>query len=203
MKTLVLLGILGAATGTLGAQEFSHMAYSLGAGFSTPIGATGQNLDTGWNLRASGGWNFTSRVGVMLDAGLDFMGVNSTVLSNMGYGSGKLSVFSLTLDPIVHLTPNGPVDFYVTGGGGYFHQNLALNDQTPIGGTVGNSFFSYLPTSPLVNSAASNKPGVDAAVGLEFGHKWGGKFFAEARYIHIYTGNYATSYLPVTFGFRH
>jgi hypothetical protein len=39
-------------------------------------------------------------------------------------------------------------------------------------------------------------------VGVAFGHKWGGRFFAEARYDRIFTGNYHTDYLPVTFGFR-
>jgi hypothetical protein len=32
-------------------------------------------------------------------------------------------VFSLTLNPIVHLTPKSNVDIYVTGGGGYYRQN--------------------------------------------------------------------------------
>jgi len=42
----------------------------------------------------------------------------------------------------------------------------------------------------------------DAGVGIAFGHKWGGRFFAEARYDRIFTGNYHTDYLPVTFGYR-
>jgi len=202
MKKLVLLSIFVTAAGTLGAQEVSRYAFSAGAGFSDPIGSSGQNLDTGWNLRAGGGINFSPHWGAMLDAGFDFMGVNSGTLSNLGYGSGKLSVFSLTLDPIVHLTPHRSVDVYVTGGGGYFHQDLALTNQQPFAGTVADPFFGYLPTTPLVNTAASNKPGIDAGVGVEFGHKWGGKFFAEARYDHIYTGTFDTNYFPVTFGFR-
>jgi hypothetical protein len=44
--------------------------------------------------------------------------------------------------------------------------------------------------------------GIDAGVGVEFGHKWGGKFFAEARYDHIYTSAFDTNYFPVTFVFR-
>jgi hypothetical protein len=42
-----------------------------------------------------------------------------------------------------------------------------------------------------------------AGAGISFGSKWGGKFFAEGRYVRIYTGDYHTDYLPVTFGFRH
>ena len=38
---------------------------------------------------------------------------------------------------------------------------------------------------------------------MEFGSKWGGHFFAEARYVRIFTGGgVQTDYVPVTFGFR-
>jgi hypothetical protein len=204
MKRLLFCGIFMA--GMLGAQEFSRYTFSAGAGFTTPVGTTGQNVDIGWNIKAGGGMNFSSRFGVNLDAGFDVLGVSAGDLNYLWYGSGSLTVFSLTLDPIVHLTPKGPVDVYVTGGGGYFHQNLNFKDGQPYASTVTLPFFSYLPTSPMGNSfygtAASNKPGIDAGIGVEFGHKWGGKFFAEARYDRIFTGNYHTDYIPVTFGFR-
>ena len=85
--------------------------------------ARGQNVvivDTGWNFRGSAGVNITPYVGVMLDAGYDSMGISSPTLTNLGFGGGNLSVFSLTLNPIVHLTPKSNVDIYVTGGGGYY-----------------------------------------------------------------------------------
>jgi hypothetical protein len=52
-------------------------------------------------------------------------------------------------------------------------------------------------------SDSVNKPGIDACVGVAFGSKWHGRFFAEARYNRIFMGNNfpATEYLPVTFGF--
>ena len=50
------------------------------------------------------------------------MGVNPSTLANIGVPGGRMSVFSATLDPIVHLNPKGHVDFYVTGGGGLFHR---------------------------------------------------------------------------------
>ena len=44
---------------------------------------------------------------------------------------------------------------------------------------------------------------MDVGVGIAFGTKWNGKFFAEARYNHIFDNNhYYTNYLPVTFGYR-
>ena len=40
-------------------------------------------------------------------------------------------------------------------------------------------------------------------MGISFGSKWRGKFFAEARYHRIFMGNdLHTDYVPVTFGYR-
>lgn len=206
MKRFAVVGILCAVAGTIDAQEFSRFSFSAGAGFTTPVGNTANNLDTGWNISAGGGVNFSQYVGAMLNFGVDFMDPSQAVVSNMGYGSGRANVLSLTLDPIVHLMPKGPVDIYVTGGGGYFRQYLNLG-QPVAPNTAGFSpFFGFAPEVPpgteLTTSYSINKPGIDAGVGIEFGHEWGGRFFAEAHYDRIFTGTYHTDYLPVTFGFR-
>src|ERR1044071_8450351 len=109
-------------TGGLRAQEFSHFAVSIGGGFPTPLGDTGTRTDFGWNVRGGAGVNFSPYVGVMVDAGYDSMGINASTLANIGVPGGRLSVFSATLDPIVHLSPKRHFDLYVTGGGGLYHR---------------------------------------------------------------------------------
>jgi hypothetical protein len=207
MKKLVVFGIFATITGTLGAQEFPRFTFDAGAGFTTPVGTTGDNLDTGWNVKTGVGYNFLPWVGAMVNFGFNNMGVNSTALSNLGYGGGTVRTFSVTLDPIVHLTPKSHVDFYVTGGGGYFWEQQQFTDPGVATGLVGNPFFGYYPaefgTNIVVSSYSVNKPGLDGGVGVAFGSKWGGRFFAEARYVRVFSGaGYHTDYLPVTFGFR-
>lgn len=202
MKKLVMFGIFAALTGTLGAQEFPRFAFDAGAGFTTPAGSTGNDLDTGWNVRAGVGYNFVPRVGAMVNFGFDNMGINSTALNDIGYGGGRVRVFSVTLDPIVHLTPHSHVDLYITGGGGYFREDQQFLDA---GVAVVPSFFGpqFINTNYVVSNYSVNKPGLDGGVGIAFGNKWGGRFFAEARYVRIFSGGgYQTDYLPVTFGFR-
>ena len=209
MKNALLLGVVSTlvGAGTLAAQEFSHFAFTAGAGFTTPVYATGQNLDVGWNVRAGAGINFTPHVGVLADFGFDSMGVTSTQLGNLGYGGGNLRVFSATLDPIVHLTPKSHVDFYITGGGGYFRQEQQFTQPGVVTGTGFSPFFGFYPvafgTNIVVSQYSVNKPGFEGGAGVAFGSKWGGKFFAEARYVRILTGQYYTEYVPVTFGYRH
>lgn len=207
MKTLVLITCIGlGALGAASAQETSHFAFDVGAGFTTPVGATGRYMDMGWNAGGGLGWNFNSSVGALIDLNYNQMGINSSTLQGIGVPGGDVHVFSATLDPIVHLMPHSKVDVYVTAGGGIYHrtQEFTQSGVANVGGY--NPFFGFysygVPTTQILASYTVNKPGIDAGMGIAFGSKWHGKFFAEAKYDRIFMNNYHTDYVPVTFGFR-
>jgi len=210
MKKLAIASCVGLMmVGALSAQEFSRFAFNAGAGFTQAVGDTGTRLDLGWNARLGAGVNFSPYVGLMVNAGYDNMGVNPTTLTNIGVPGGRMSVFSATLDPIVHFNPKGRVDFYVTGGGGLFHRYQEFTAPTVSVVTGFDPFFGFvpvaLPANQVLASYSVNKPGMDIGAGIAFGSKWHGKFFAEAKYMRIFMGNRApndTEYIPVTFGFR-
>jgi hypothetical protein len=193
--------------GGLRAQEFSRFAFGVGAGFTTPVGDTGTRTDLGWNVRAGVGVNFSPYVGLMVNAGYDNVGINSSTLANIGVPGGRMSVFSATLDPIVHLTPKRHFDLYVTGGGGLFHRYQEFTAPTVAITTGFDPFFGFFPVALAANqvlaSYSVNKPGIDVGMGVAFGSKFHGKFFAEARYNRIFMDRLPdTEYMPVTFGFR-
>jgi hypothetical protein len=207
MKNFVLVYGLGLlSTGLLSAQETPKFTFSLGGGFTEPVGATGSQLNTGWNIRGGAGFNFTSHVGANVDLGFDDLGINSTTLADIGVRGGSVHVFSATLDPIVHLNPHGHVDFYITGGGGLFHWYQQFTQPSVAIVPGFNPFFGFYPTAVPTNQILAyysvNKPGVDIGAGIAFGGIGHGKFFAEARYDHIYMARSHVDYIPATFGFR-
>ena len=207
MKTLTILSCLGLLGGVLSAQEMSKFTFDAGAGFTTAVGGTGRYLDTGWNVRGGAGVNFNHWLGVNLNAGYDSMGINSSTLTNIGVPGGTVSAFSLTLDPVVHLTRHAPVDLYITGGGGYFRQEQTFTQPALAYGGGYYPTFGFYPTAysynQVIGQYSVNKPGIDAGMGVNF-KTWGhAKVFAEARYDRIFLSNgYHTDYVPVTFGFR-
>jgi opacity protein-like surface antigen len=201
MKALFVC-ICVTAVASLSAQENAHFEASVGAGFTVPVVNTGHALDYGWNVAAGGGY-YWHHVGAMIDVNYTSMGINSTTLAALGAPSGRFRILSATLNPIVHLTPKSPVDVYATAGGGFYHQEQDVTEATlPLSGSTAVLFPGVVSTE-LKQSASTNKPGLDAGVGIAFGSMWKGRFFAEARYNRIFlNSHFRTVYVPVTFGFR-
>jgi opacity protein-like surface antigen len=187
------------------AQENQRFTFDLGAGFTQGIGTTGRSIDNGWDLQAGVGYNFAPRFGVKLDLGYSDFGINGTTLATIGVPDGAMHAFSATLDPVIHTNLNKHFDFYITGGGGIYHRYTEFTQPST---AIVPGFYPYygfyptaVPVSQILGSYSSNKPGVDIGIGVQFGTKFQGKFFAEAKYNHVFD-NISTNYLPVTFGFR-
>jgi len=198
--------LLAGLAGLLGAQEFHRATFNVGAGFTQPVGRTGDNLDMGWNVHGGAGVNFNPYVGAMLNVGYDHMGITSTTLSNFGVPGGDVHVLSATIDPIVHVNPHGHFDVYITGGGGFYHWYQEFTQPSVAVVTGFNPFFGFFPatvgTTQVLGSYSVNKPGWDIGAGVAFGSMLHGKFFAEAKYNRIFMSNARADYVPVTFGFR-
>ena len=198
---------LSCAAGVPAFAQFSHFTGFVGGGPTNAINPIGSRLDNGFNITAGAGVNANNHFGVMLDFIYNQNGINPTFLSQAGAPDGSVRVFGFTLDPVVHLTQEGPVDFYVTGGGGIYHRTVEYTQPVIAQGTFFDPWFGFYPaaftTNQIVGSYGQTKGGLDAGLGMSF--KLGSskvKAFAEARYHHIYTRNVATDIIPVSVGLR-
>jgi opacity protein-like surface antigen len=200
---IVPMGLLGACL--VNAQEFQRFTFDAGAGFTQPVGNTERHLDTGWNAGFGAGMNFTNRLGAMVQFNYNAMNINSATLNNIGVPGGNVSIWSLTLDPRVHLLPKGPVDVYLVGGGGLYHRTQEFTAPT-VATTLGfdpffgNFFPVAIPANTILASSTVNKPGFNVGAGVALGTKWHAKFFAEARWHHMFIDNVHDDWVPVTFG---
>ena len=203
--TFACFGLIFASVAS--AQEVPRFAFNIGGGFTQPVGNTERHLNTGWNVQAGAGFNFSQWVGLMVQADYNRFGINGATLNAVGFPDGDLNVFSATLDPIVHLTPRSHFDVYLIGGAGLYHRTQEFTQPTLTTFTQFDPFFGFyravIPTTQVLSSYTVNKPGVNGGLGIALGTKWHGKFFAEARYNRIFMGYRPdTEYVPVTFGFR-
>jgi hypothetical protein len=181
----------------------------VGGGFSEPLNPIGTRLDRGFNITAGAGISGKT-LGALVNFHYNDFGINQTALANVGAPDGTTRIWAFTLDPIVHLSPRpeGPVDFYITGGGGVYHRTVEFTQPTLTTFTAFDPWFGFYPatvaTNQILASYAVTKPGVDGGVGMSFKIGKGSlKAFAEARYHHMFMSRGPdTSFIPVTFGIR-
>ena len=205
----IFLSLLGGLLvgGSAFAQEVPRFTADVSGGFTRPVGTAGRNLDNGWNVGAGAGINFNAWLAAKVDVGYNDMDINSATLNSLGFPGGSFHIFSATLDPVLHLNHRGPVDLYLTGGGGIYHQYQQFTAPTVAFGTVFDPFFGFttvgVPANQVLASYSINKPGFDAGAGIAFGTPYRVKVFAEAKYNRIFLSNgVRTDYIPVSFGFR-
>ncbi len=168
-----------------------------GAGFSAPVNPTARNLDTGWNI--NGGVGVTNNwFGILFDATFNDFGINHSTLVRAGAPNGSQKFWALTVDPVFHVNERGPVDFYVTGGGGLYSRITEFRGfgyGGPFSGGRGDLLFSD----------TIYKGGVDGGAGFSFSlgyHPTPVKIFVEARFHHMFTAGPGASFIPVSVGVR-
>jgi hypothetical protein len=199
VKQLLMFLILtlpaGAQWRHFGRPETRATGY-FGGGAAVPINPAARALDTGWSL--SGGVGVTYKwTGVMLDANFSDFGLNRATLARVGAPHGNQKYWSVTVNPVFHVNERGPIDFYVTAGGGLYSQVTEFHAHD-------GSYGPYGYRGDLLGRNTLYKPGVNGGAGFAFnlGSHSPVKIFTEARFHHMFTDGSGSgvSYIPITVG---
>lgn len=187
-----LLTLLAAtATFTLASPAWAQgtFNFSVGGGPTVPGKHTGQRFDTGYNFTAGVGIHPWRAVGVMAEFGFFQNGINSSRLSRIGVPGRESRIYSLTLNPMIHLVPKGRFDAYVVGGGGYYRRTVELTSPSSAITTGFDCYYGFffpleVPTTTVLGSRTQNKMGYNAGLGVAVRMKEDGRatLFAESRY---------------------
>jgi opacity protein-like surface antigen len=185
------------------------LSFSIGGGPTVPAKHVSSRLDTGFNLTAGVGFHPVRNFGIMTEFGFNRLSINQTQLNNIGVPDGSGRIYSLTVNPMIHLVPKGRFDAYLIGGGGYYRRTIEFTAPSSAIATgfdpwYGIFFPVEVPTTNVLGSFTQNKAGLNAGAGIavRLGEDSRSTIFAESRYHYIYTTPVRTSILPVTFGFR-
>ena len=166
----------------------------VGLGAAAPVNPIARDLKPGFHMSGGAGIQY-GYFGLMLDGMYNKFGLTRDALIQQGARRGHQDYWAVTIDPIVHVNPRGPVDFYLTGGVGVYGQYTSLRASS--GGRFDDRYDLFL-------SRHITRPGANLGAGFSFhlGRGFGPKAFAEARYHHMFTPGSASSFVPVTVGVR-
>lgn len=183
--------------------------FSVGGGVSTPTEDAGKDLNTGWNMDISGGYNVNRHLSTNLDFAYNRWNLNDAALFRFNEPGGRTSVWSLTFNPVLRFNPRGKFDVYTTAGFGLYHRNLSLTQPVNTTIFVCDPFFGFcFPQTATVDQVVASfetyKGGWNGGAG--FTYRIGDsrmKFFTEARYHRMFSSMGSDqTYVPVTLGIR-
>lgn len=202
-----------------GKNAMSSMAFEIGGGFNAPA-PDQSDITWGGNFTLGAGLNFNKQFAMLAEYQFIDDKLPGYLIAETGANGGHAHIWSLTLSPVVSLFPKSSNDIYLTGGGGFYRKVTSFTD--PALAQYCNYFYCGIVTvNQVVGHFSSNQGGWNIGGGYQ--HRMGGmfndskmKFFAEARYLKIYTPRYSnqpnglgtatvaadTILVPVTVGVR-
>ena len=201
-------------------SRWSHLALVAGGGFTAPVGNTAHGWETyGYNIKAGAGWNFTKRLGLLVEYQWNRDKIPGSTLAQLAIVSdsptplgGNVNTWSFTLDPIFYLPVTHAMGAYITGGGGFYRKVTNFTAPTLTYVCYYFCYPGYVPTT--VAHSSSNQGGLNIRAGFYWkpmGEDGNMKFFAESGYLWVDSpvasnsdpyGSGTSSLVPVTFGIR-
>jgi hypothetical protein len=174
-----------------GGGIMSHLTYEVGGGFNAPTSDSSPYITWGGNITVGAGYHYNRMLSVMLEYQFIDSKLPGQIIAEAGATGGHDHIWSLTVDPVIDLTPKSSVDFYAVGGGGFYRSVTSFTDPTP------EQYCTYfycgvVTQNVVVGHYSSNQGGWSVGGGI--GHRfrgWNGdgktKIFAEARYLDVMT----------------
>jgi hypothetical protein len=198
----------------------SHLTYEVGGGFNAPTDDSAQHVSWGGNITVGAGYRFNQNASLMVEYQFIDSKLPGLIIDEAGATGGHVHIWSLTLDPVIDMTPRSAVDLYLVGGGGFYRSVTSFTD--PQQQQYCTYFYCGVVTqNVVVGHYSSNQGGWNGGLGIA--HRFAGwngdgkmKVFAEARYLAVMTPAITTQanglgttsvdadtrIIPVTVGFR-
>ena len=203
-----------------GGGIMSHLTYEVGGGFNAPTSDSAPYITWGYNFTAGGGYRFDKHFLVNLEYQFIDSKLPGAIINQAGATGGYAHIWSFTLDPLYDFNPKSAIEFYATGGYGFYRKVTSFTDPQP------QIYCTYYYCGTIISNVvvghfSSNQGGWSAGGGIQ--HRFAGwngdgkmKIFAEARYLDVLspavttepnglgttTVGANTKIIPVTVGLR-
>lgn len=191
---LLSCGQMPAQSSGSASQGFlQHLILRGSGGLTAPVGGTGGIMNQGWNVGLGTGYEWNSKIGVLLDWQFNRAGIGNNVLQYNLVSSGSYHLWTVSADPTFTYWHRGKISGYAVGGGG-FSRTLVSYDGPGPNGQCYSLCTCYNNCSPATAQAtapyhySSNQPSVNAGLGFSMrilpSHL--SKLYVEARYENLF-----------------
>jgi hypothetical protein len=206
---LLCLGVsafFGFTQFTYAQDEFHHLTFNVGGGYTAVTGNIADRLDHGGHFQAGVGYNFNRYLGILGTFTFNQLGLTGSALSAIDVPDGNSRVYSLTADPKFTI-PLGIGQFYVLAGGGWMRRTVEFTQPTIAQTIVFDPWWGYfgpalIPANQVLGSYSLNAGVWDVGGGFNIPlPRTRMKLYVEARYMNGITSTH-TELVPLTVGLR-
>ena len=207
---VVLLLVSGSLALAQPDKPWKSWTGNVAIGYSMTQGDASDFFDNGWNF--TGGATYkpeTWPVGVFVEGAFNRFDAKNNLTEALGVGSGDMDIFSITGGGIWSTKTQGRVDFYVSAGAGWYRRSIELrNPTTAYFPPTCNPWWYWctpgglIPAEEIVGSDTQNKVGANGGIGLTFALANDSQIYLEVKYHWMDTKEEATTWVPVTVGYR-
>jgi len=177
-------------------------------GYVTPVNDTADIIDPGWSL--AGGVTYRPQewpLGVWGEVSYQQEDIRRDRLNEIGSSGGDMSIWSITGGGMWGTRSQGPVDFYLNAGIGWYHRRLRITEPG-VGWRPGGCGWywcvpgGWVPVTIVTGSDTQDVIGGNAGIGLSFNLPNDSQIYLEVKYHYAKTDPAATEYIPVLLGYR-
>jgi hypothetical protein len=208
MKRLLVAAALSCLALQGQSFDLSKAQGYVGGGFTEPQAGFGQRHDMGYGVLAGGGIRISPMISLNVEYSFNKFAYDyktylpASVTTTTYHGASEIHGY--TFNPRIHTPPLFKMGTYITGGYGIYDAKFQL-DRPSSTTVLCDPYWSQckpgtvVPTGWALGQTSTWKGGWNVGLGIE-GGKSRVKFFADARYVYVFTANVRTEYIPVTFG---
>jgi hypothetical protein len=215
MSKRVLISIILLSTaGLMGlqAQDFSKFNFNIGGGITTPLNPTSDFVGISGNFVVGAGYNINKKNSIVGEFSWNGLPPNNVIhVPNAPFGSINLYTITANYRPHIDKIGHSPFGVYAIAGGGWYYRYASIDKNyvvapdtpcLPIYFWWGFGCDTGIVTEQIA-AKGNSAGGVNAGGGFTIRlADTGWKFYTESRYHYAWNNRFATTYVPVTFGFR-
>jgi hypothetical protein len=207
LLSLGFFAFLGLAQFTYAQDEFRHLTFNVGGGYTAVTGNISDRLDHGGHFQAGVGYNFNRYLGVLGTFTFHQLGLTGRALSAVDVPDGNSRAYSLTADPKITFPLGGLGQFYILAGGGWIRRTVEFTQPTVAQTIVYDPWWGYfgpalIPANQVLGSYSLNAGVWDVGGGFNIPlPRARFRLYVEARYYNGITNTH-TELVPLTLGLR-
>jgi len=187
--------------------------FAMGGGFNLPAVDTDEFFNSSGVFHMAGGRHLNPATTIQVEWNHNWLAIAPEVLDransdSLQFDNAHSSMWSITLNLLRRINPEGEIVPWIGGGAGYYKRNILITQNAlvyyppiwdPWWGWIGGG---WVPGEAVTGERSDSGFGFNVGLGIDMSIEGGASLFVDARYHHAAMPGVDMDIIPITFGVR-